>query len=742
LPYGQGIWPAFWELGYNIGSVGWPACGEQDIMENIGNSNWWGTNQASLHGPGYSGGNSLHAQYYLPSGEYFYQGYHKFAELWTPTSITFFVDDIPYETRTPADANGNAWAFTGPAFMIANLAVGGNFPGNPDGTTTFPQKMLVDYVKVYTTPFNGPHYIPGVVQVEDFDNGAQGIAYSTTTNSNVGGQYRPELGVGIENATGGGYDVGWTGAGQWMKYTVNVQSTGSYKVVVSAASNNAGGGSFHLEDEAGNNLTGTITVPNTGGWQNWTTINASAQLSAGTHIFKLVEDTGGYNLDYVAFTSTSGTFDGVHNLPGVVQSEDYNQGGEGVGFHSSTTASNPAGVYRGDPITVENCAAGGYDVSSTSAGQWLKYGVNAQVSGLYNIAFHVASGGTGGTFHILDEKGNNLTGAVTVPGTGGGQNWTFVNAIVNLAAGAHTLQLVEDTGGYSLDYMAFTIANNGSHYVPSTIAIADYDQGGEGIGYHTMAPFSPTQNSYRTSDSVGIESSSLGGNDVGWTQAGQWLRYTVFANYAGQYTATFTVASGANGGSFHLEDESGNNLTGAVNVPATGGWQTWQTVSANVTLAAGGQVLRLVEDSGGFNLYSMQFSLSSTPAASGISLSPTSVTMGQSSSATVTLNAPAVPSIGPDGQMVLAGQAALVASDNAGATIGSGTSTFQFGGASYVLVGTGQSSAGFTVNTTSVSSTVKANISATLGGSVSAPLTINFVGRPPLAPTGLTATPG
>ena len=148
LPFGQGIWPAFWMLGANIGEAGWPACGEIDIMENIGREP--AVIHGSLHGPGYSGGSPLTGIYTLPPGQKFADDFHIFAVEWEPAAIRFFVDGTLYQTKTPTDAAGKRWVFDHPFFIILNVAVGGNFPGNPDDTTTFPQTMLVDYVRVYT----------------------------------------------------------------------------------------------------------------------------------------------------------------------------------------------------------------------------------------------------------------------------------------------------------------------------------------------------------------------------------------------------------------------------------------------------------------------------------------------------------------------------------------------------------------------------------------------------------------
>lgn len=145
---GQGIWPAFWLLGNDIGTAGWPACGEIDIMENIGKEP--SIVHGTLHGPGYNRELSLGGSYTLPSGK-FADDFHTFAVEWEPDEIRFYVDGNLYETRTKAQIpSGGRWVFDHPFFVILNVAVGGDWPGNPDATTVFPQRLLVDYVRVYS----------------------------------------------------------------------------------------------------------------------------------------------------------------------------------------------------------------------------------------------------------------------------------------------------------------------------------------------------------------------------------------------------------------------------------------------------------------------------------------------------------------------------------------------------------------------------------------------------------------
>jgi beta-glucanase (GH16 family) len=147
---GQGMWPAFWMLGDDIGNVGWPQSGEIDIMENVGfePSQVHGT----IHGPGYSGAGGIGGGYSI--GGAFADDFHTFAVDWSPNKIVWSVDGNVYQTRTPADLNGNQWVFDKPFFMILNLAVGGYWPGDPDGSTPFPNTLVVDYVRVTDTPQN------------------------------------------------------------------------------------------------------------------------------------------------------------------------------------------------------------------------------------------------------------------------------------------------------------------------------------------------------------------------------------------------------------------------------------------------------------------------------------------------------------------------------------------------------------------------------------------------------------
>jgi beta-glucanase (GH16 family) len=145
LPYGQGIWPAFWMLGADINSNPWPAAGEIDIMEFRGQEPT--KILGSVHGPGYSGGNAISKSYTLENDR-FDTGFHVFGIEWGPEYVNYYVDDVLYNQITPADVTGE-WVFNKPFYILINLAVGGSFVGSPNTETVFPQTMLVDYVRVY-----------------------------------------------------------------------------------------------------------------------------------------------------------------------------------------------------------------------------------------------------------------------------------------------------------------------------------------------------------------------------------------------------------------------------------------------------------------------------------------------------------------------------------------------------------------------------------------------------------------
>lgn len=290
--------------------------------------------------------------------------------------------------------------------------------------------------------------VPGTIQAEDYDTGGEGVGYHDTTADNSGGQYRSD-GVDIEAAadTGGGFDVGWMFPTEWLNYRVSVATAGTYTLTARVAAEGAGG-TFHVEF-AGIDVTGPLTIPNTGGWQAWRNVTATVTLAAGLQSMRVVVDGAGPtgivgNVNYVRLEN--GTPLGAA-VPGTIQAEDYDIGGEGVAYHD-TSAANSGGQYRSDGVDIEVATdiGGGFDVGWMYPTEWLNYTVSVGTAGAYTLIARVAAEGIGGTFHV-EFAGIDVTGPLSIPNTGGWQAWTNVTATVTLAAGVQSMRVVVDRAG-------------------------------------------------------------------------------------------------------------------------------------------------------------------------------------------------------------------------------------------------------------------------------------------------------
>lgn len=199
LPIGSGLWPAFWALGANIGTAGWPQCGEQDYMENVPVSGGQGPTviSSTIHGPTYYGANGLSQKYTFPTGEEVDTAYHVYGAIWSPSMIQFYVDDPTkvFFVKTASDVPGgtNEWVFNQNFFLLLNLAVGGvgSWPGPPDNTTPSPATMLVDYVRQYTaSPLPAPSLgTPSSITVKAGATTGNTSTVNFNSTSNIGRVY-------------------------------------------------------------------------------------------------------------------------------------------------------------------------------------------------------------------------------------------------------------------------------------------------------------------------------------------------------------------------------------------------------------------------------------------------------------------------------------------------------------------------------------------------------------------------
>jgi len=302
------------------------------------------------------------------------------------------------------------------------------------------------------SPFGGtPAAIPGSIEAERFDEGGEGVAYHDTTAGNRGGGFR-NTDVDIESTTdaGGGYDVGWVRAGEWLQYTVSVAADDTYDLTLRLASTGSSG-VLHLEAD-GVDATGGIQVPNTGGWQAWRTITVrQVPLKAGARKLRLVFDTSGStggvaNINWFELSRSTGAtpYRGTAvTLPGTIEAENFDEGGASVAYFD-TTPGNRGGAYRQTDVDIEvtSDVGGGWDIGWARAGEWLQYTVDVTATGMYALELRVASASTGGTMRV-EVDGVDVTGTFVVPNTGGWQAWQTIRKDgIALQAGQHRIRLV------------------------------------------------------------------------------------------------------------------------------------------------------------------------------------------------------------------------------------------------------------------------------------------------------------
>jgi hypothetical protein len=316
--------------------------------------------------------------------------------------------------------------------------------------------------------------VPGTVYAANYDTGGQGVAYNVTSTNGSANSYRSD-GVDLEgtadtqNDTGAGADdLGWTTAGQWFNYTVNAATAGTYTLSFRVASPYGITDALHIANAAGTNLSGSVAVPNTGGYQTWTTVTASVTLPAGVQTLRVDQDSNGWNLHYITFASTGGgggtpppgeaPYGGTAAaVPGTVQAENYDTGGQGVAYNV-TAVNGSANSYRSDGVDLEATtdAGGGYDLGWTATGQWFKYTVNVATAGTYALSLRLAAPtAVTNALQIDNAAGTDLTGVITAPATGGWQNWTTVTANITLPAGVQTLTVDQDSPGWNINYLTF-----------------------------------------------------------------------------------------------------------------------------------------------------------------------------------------------------------------------------------------------------------------------------------------------
>ena len=318
-----------------------------------------------------------------------------------------------------------------------------------------------------STPFKGePIALPGIVQAEDFDNGANGVAYSDSEEKNQGGKYRTESGVDIDGSAESGYVIAWTTGGEWLDYTVNVEEE---QVMVWSARVAAGmsGAAFRIfMDDI--DITGKVSVPQTdsGSWSVFTEVKGRTKIAlpVGTHKLRLVIEGANGNIDKITFVKSTG--DEILTtpysskpiaIPGILEAELYDKGMEGTAYNDTNSKNEGNANFRTDcGVDIVN-GNNGKVIGYTAAGEWTLYTVTVETDQVYYWTADVSGGSAGSVFKIY--MGNtDITGKIQVPKTASWDTYTKVSGktLVALPAGTHQLKLVIESAGCNIDKITFS----------------------------------------------------------------------------------------------------------------------------------------------------------------------------------------------------------------------------------------------------------------------------------------------
>lgn len=407
LPEGQGIWPAVWMMPTDDIYGGWAASGEIDIMEAV-NTGVNGNN--SVHGTLHYGGawpnNTYSGAAYIPATSVS-DNFHIYALEWEENEFRWFVDGVHYQTQNTWSTQGVAYPapFDQRFHFILNVAVGGNWPGNPSATTRFPQSMEVDYIRVYKKE-------------------ASTVSQVHVVASNDG----------VVNS-----DDGFIQCGNQCSHSYDTATT----VSVLASAN-----------------PGFI-------FSHWSAPLDCEGRQDPRCEFTLTSDAHDIQIhpvfvpDNSCQTTTPYPSVAAH-IPGRIEAEHYDRGCPGVAY-LDTDVENVGGAFRDDEVDIEAAAdiGGGFNVGWLRDGEWLKYTVNVQQSGTYDLHFRVASDGNGSVVR-LSLGAEPISAAITLPNTGGWQNWqTVTHPAVYLEQGIQTLTLHIDDGDLNVNFIDATPASQG-----------------------------------------------------------------------------------------------------------------------------------------------------------------------------------------------------------------------------------------------------------------------------------------
>lgn len=468
---------------------------------------------------------------------------------------------------------------------------------------------------------------PTRIEAENFDEGGPEAAYHDTEAANQGNtSYRSEaVDIGSTADAGGGFAIGWFGPGEWLEYTIEVATAGTYHFRFRAARGEAGNGTARVYVDGVEKI-GNVTVPSTGRWRDYTTVTLSGvSLEAGVHTLRIEMVQNAFDLNWIEIISEERQTFGNDGNPWLItgatatriQAENFDEGGPEVAYHDTTSANQIGATYRSEAVDIgaTTDVGGGFAIGWMMPGEWLEYLIDVATAGTYQIRFRAARGDSGNGNLRVSVDGVDKTGIVAIPGTGGWQNFiTVTKRGVSLEAGVHKLRIEVVGSGFDLNWIEIlsgerqTFGNDGKPWLiagtgPTRIEAENFDEGGEGVAYQDNDP--ANQGGTYRSEAVDIQptTDTGGGFNLGWIGTGEWLEYTINLAAAGTYQLRFRTAREPAGSRTLRVLVGGVDKTGNVTIPSTSGWQTWTTVTkTGVSLEAGIQKLRIEMVGGDFNL--------------------------------------------------------------------------------------------------------------------------------------------
>jgi len=459
LPYGQGIWPAFWMLGKNFETVPWPACGEIDIMEMIGG----GDNDKTIHGTAHwEDYNSNHAYVggskTLSSGIYA-DDFHVFSMEWNAQQIKWFMDGIQYYSLDISSQDKSE--FDAEFFIILNVAVGGDWPGNPDATTVFPQTMEIDYVRVYSSE----NYLK-IVGPDEVYSAEQDLLYQLPYDP--GSSYSWSVPAGAEITTpvdSNAVSVNWgceegtiacnitTACGNYeLEYPVKLKE---YQIT---------GDHFFTDNQTGM----AYSVPELSGNTYTWFVPPGATITSGQGTHSILLDMGTeegqvkVEIENVCGKDTlvkhllhPGQYPypdpmKPHILPGTIYPVEFDYGGDGVAYHDNT-AVNQGNASRQDEYVDTEWNDGGETIGYVLTGEWLEYTIQVDTPGVYFTELRVSSDmTTPGPMKILI-NGEDRLGNIPISYTGGWSSFVSIfPGQIQLYASDTLLRYEIVSGGFNI----------------------------------------------------------------------------------------------------------------------------------------------------------------------------------------------------------------------------------------------------------------------------------------------------